>query len=310
MNKLLDAMRSVSPLAVLKQIADAIPENYRRNVVVIGSLAVGYRFFTGKEIIAVRTKDADCLLSPRTAAIMAGESIADRLFEKGWTLPEYGDWAKPGNKHTPLDRLPAVRLYPPGETDWFIELLTVPTSPAEKEKKWARLETSRGDFGLPSFRFLSLANYEPLETPLGIYVARPETLALANLFEHPQIGPELMSGLINGRRIKRSNKDLGRVLAISYLSTLEDVDSLEKWPEVWEKALRSGFPDEFQEIARNAGSGLRNLLHSEVDLNEAYHTCRYGLLASKPPKMEQLRIAGERLLQDAVSPIEKLMVES
>lgn len=74
----------------------------------------------------------------------------------------------------------------------------------------------------------------------------------------------------------------------------------------WQNALLYRFPDEWQGLAREAGLGIRQLLESELDLEEAYHTCIYGLLASEPPDMEQLRIAGKRLLQDAIKPLEKL----
>ena len=141
---------------------------------------------------------------------------------------------------------------------------------------------------------------------MGIYIARPEMMALANMLEHTEIKPDTMSGLIQGRTVKRSNKDLGRVLAIAYLSTKEDVDSMEKWPTIWRNALQDRFSDEWQSLARETGLGVRQLLESELDLEEAYHTCRYGLLASEPPDMEQLRIAGKRLLQDAIEPLGKL----
>ena len=196
-------------------------------------------------------------------------------------------------------------MNPPGNTDWFIELLTVPEFPSDLDRKWIRLKTSRGYFALPSFGFLSLTNYEPIKTELGIYIARPELMVLANMLEHPEIKPDTMSGLIQGRTIKRSNKDLGRVLAIAYLSTGQDEDVLETWPDIWQKALQDRFPEDWQKLARGSGSGLRQLLRSEPDLNEAYHTCRYGLLAMRPPTLEQLRIAGERLLLDAVELLEK-----
>jgi hypothetical protein len=45
---------------------------------------------------------------------------------------------------------------------------------------------------------------------------------------------------------------------------------------------------------------LRQLLASPIDLDEANHTCVNGLLASAPPTAEQLRIVGQRLIQDAI----------
>jgi len=307
MNQQIGAAKSVSPRAVLSEIVKAIPEECQENMIIIGSLAVGYHFFAEYDNMVVRTKDADCLLSPRIEAVHAGEAISEKLFASDWSLSTTGNWGKPGDINTPLDKLPAIRLNPPDNTDWFLELLTVPESTDERERKWVSLKTSRGYFALPSFGFLSLTNYEPLKTELGIYIARPEMMALANMLEHSEIKPDAMSGLIQGRTIKRSNKDLGRVLAIAYLSTRQNVDSMEEWPIRWQKALQSLFPDEWQSLARETGLGIRQLLESEVDLNEAYHTCRYGLLASQPPDMEQLLIAGQRLLQDAVEPLEKLI---
>lgn len=52
---------------------------------------------------------------------------------------------------------------------------------------------------------MSLAAFRPTKTEFGIYRARPEMMALALLLEHPTIKPETMSGLIEGRKIKRSN---------------------------------------------------------------------------------------------------------
>ena len=50
------------------------------------------------------------------------------------------------------------------------------------------------------------------------------------------------------------------------------------------------------------GLGIQQLLKSESDLDEAHHTCIYGLLTSLQPTKEQLRLAGERLMGDAVEP--------
>jgi hypothetical protein len=195
-------------------------------------------------------------------------------------------------------------LKPPGESEWFIELLTVPESPSDVKKRWIRIETSHGHFGLCSFGFLSLANFRPLPTPLGIAIARSELMALANLLEHPEIRPESMSGLIATREIKRSNKDLGRVLAIARLATAHDEDAMLGWPNIWSAALKDRFPNDWLALARRAGDGLRQLLNQPNDLEEARHTCEFGLLASTPPTAEQLRVVGLRLLQDAIEPLE------
>jgi len=290
----------VSPARILARIAEAIPPPCRPNMVVIGSLAAGYRFFGKDEHLYVRTKDVDSVLRPRNQAVKSGKEVAEQLLQEGWRHREEGDHARPGNAATPDEKLPAVRLVPPDGGDWFIELLTEPEPGAGEGRRWLRLELSTGHFGLPSFTCLALTTYKPQETPFGLFCARPEMMALANLLEHPRIGDELMSGLIAERRIKRSNKDLGRVLALAHLSGHDAVDT---WAVEWEDALRAVFPESWQDLARRVGSGLRALLESDADLEEAAHTCNNGLLAARRVTVEQLRIAGLRLLADAVEPL-------
>lgn len=300
-----DNLIQVSPRAVLAEIAGAIPQQCKENIIVIGSLAVGYHFFGEDDSITMRTKDADFLLSPRIQAIAAGQAITEQLYKARWTFRPDARWPKPGNEKTPDNKLPFVRLNPPGQTEWFIELLTVPESPQDRGMRWLRLISSYGHFGLCSFGFLSLTNYAPLPTKLGIFIARPEMMALANLLEHPKIRTGTMSGTIGGLSIKRSNKDLGRVLAIVRLSEAKQEDALLDWPDIWRKALRERFPDDWRELAQGTGSGLRKILASEPDLDEARHSCQYGLLSSNPPRLEELRLSGERLLKDAVEPFEQ-----
>ena len=301
-----NGMHSVSPADALREIADAVPENCRDKIIVIGSLAAGYHFFKDQAGMDVRTKDADCMLSPRVDAIPSGIAITDQLMDAGWTYNPAGGRAGPGNAETPDTELPAVRLLPPGKTEWFIELLTVPENAASREKKWLRIETKYGHFGLPSFGFLALANYNPILTELGIYIARPEMMALANLLEHPEIKPDTMSaGFAGLENVKRSNKDLGRVLAIARLAEASDDDALTKWAAPWKAALMERFPTDWRDLAGRVGQGLRALLASEPDLEQALHTVTNGLLASNPPTLTILRIAGQRLLQDAIEPLEK-----
>lgn len=305
-------MSKVSPSKVLAEVSEAVPEACRENIVIIGSLAAGYHFFGDDPEKAVRTKDVDCVLEPFHAAVGAGQDIARELLDAGWQRRLLGDHQEPGTADTPEDELPAVRLYPPGadpnsEEAWFVEFLTVPESADTSGKKWTRLPIEEGHFGLPTFRFLSITAFDPLPAgELGIRYARPEMMALANLLEHPEIKPDRMSSLIAELAIKRSNKDLGRVLAIATLADLEDY---RPWAKAWLEALQDCFPDEWRELAARAGSGLRELLESESDLDEALHTCVNGLLASQPPTLAALRAAGERVLGDAIETLEAVAEE-
>ncbi len=302
-------MSQISPSIVLAEVAAAVPNACQENIVVIGSLAAGYHFFKNDPSKAVRTKDVDCVLAPFQAAVDAGQKITRQLIDAGWQQQMTGDHQQPGNFETPVDHLPAVRLYPPGvdpnsEAAWFIELLTVPESAEDKGRKWTRLPLDEGHFGLPTFRFISITAFDALPAgDLGIRYARPEMMALANLLEHPEIKTDTMSGLFAERSIKPSNKDLGRVLAIA---TLADLDDYRPWAKSWKNALKVCFPDEWQSLAQRAGMGLRALLASQSDLEEAHHTCLNGLLASQPPTLDALRAAGERVLGDAVETLEEI----
>ena len=64
----------MSPRRVLEEVASAIPEASRRNVVVIGSLAAGYQLLRDRPTMWHRTKDRDCMLSPRVEAVAAGRA--------------------------------------------------------------------------------------------------------------------------------------------------------------------------------------------------------------------------------------------
>ena len=299
-------MEPVNPPQILNQISLAIPAECREQLIVIGSLAVGYHYFKNQDDMSVRTKDADCLLSPRQHAVESAASITEQLIESGWSYNLEASGRAPGNANTPDDELPAVRLWPPNNTKWFIELLTDPDSSAQNAKQWLRINTRHGDFGLCSFRYLALLSFDPAMTDMGIRVARPEMMALANMLSHPRIGPETMFDGFAGRpEIKRSNKDLGRVLAIAYLAMREEENALLNWPGQWRDALQIIFTEDATALALKAGSGIRELLDSDDDIEQAYFTCTNGLLSSMPVTLEQFKIAGNRLLQDAIVPIEK-----
>jgi len=293
----------ISPKGVISEVAAAVPSECLGNIVIVGSLAAGYRFFSGDaEQYLIQTKDVDCVIRPRIAALSAGKEVTEHLFEGGWTYHPTEEFPEPGKAGD--EKLPVVRLKPPTGGGWFLELLTVPEDEDDFGRRYLTVETGHGHFSLCSFGGIALTEFDPLPTPEGIAIARPEMMALSNMLHHPEIGEQRMSGLFAGRSIKRSNKDLGRVLALAYLDERRDADALMDWGTAWKAGLRECFPETCEEKAHRAGDGIRALLESPDDLEEAVHTCQYGLLASMSPSFEALQAAGARLVADAIEPLE------
>ncbi len=290
------------PAIVLENVAKSIPQEFHKLIVVIGSLAAGYHFFGDDKSRSIRTKDVDCMVIPRVAAVNAGKKITQKLLELGWEPKASEEHPFPANPETSEADLPGIRLYPPGHRGWFLEFLTEPDPDSERNQQWMRIELDDGHAGLASFRYLSLTVFEPLETEFGIRYAQPATMALANLLAHPVIGPETMSSPIGGREIKRSNKDLGRVLAMARLGD----EKLGDWPNIWQAALMNKFPDQFKQLVSQVGAGLRELLGSESDLEQATHTCIHGLLVGAPVTPNQLKSTGLRFEQDVLKVFEQL----
>ncbi len=246
----------------------------------------------------------DCVIYPRAKAVPAGQQVTNALLASNWKPETGGKFSEPGNSETLDQDLPAVRLYPPDSSQWFVELLTVPASENEYGRQFTRIQvlattdkTTIWHFGLPSFRFLALTQWKPFKSEFGICYARPSMMALANLLEHPSIGTATMNIPIAGRTIKRSNKDIGRVVALAYLS---GVDELEGWSQEWQQALNEIFPESYADLISKIGSGLECLLQSEEDREEATHTCNSGLLASTPITPNQFKIIIQRLQQDVI----------
>ena len=90
-------MTPLTPDAVMTQIAASLPEDCRPNVIIIGSLAAGYHFFSGDGQRSIRTKDVDCMFSPHAKAVAAAGLVTERLLEADWQQRKEGEWAEPGN---------------------------------------------------------------------------------------------------------------------------------------------------------------------------------------------------------------------
>ena len=165
---------------------------------------------------------------------------------------------------------------------------------------------SFGYFAICSFDFLALAEWKPLETVTGVRIARPEMMALANLLHHPEIADTL----ITGTDYKRSNKDLGRVLALAYLTVQRDrrdnAEELEAWAGRMWTALRDKFGDQAPRLAAQAGAGLRALTASPADLDQALRIANLGLLASLDVSMEAFGATGARFVAEVIEELERL----
>ena len=297
----------ISPEDVMRQIAEALPSARRPNVIIIGSLAAGYYFFAGDGQRSIRTKDVDCMFSPYASAVAAAEDVTEQLLAAAWEERTEGGWGKPGDANTPEAQLPLVRLKPPGDrggADWFLELLGAPDGSTEQSKSFHRVRTSAGHFALCSFNYLALAEWQPIETNHGLHIARPEMMALANMLHHPAIAPDLMAGTVT----KRSNKDLGRVLALAWLASEQDgrnnTAHFEAWADHMGDALCERFPARAKQLALGAGAGIHALMASDADRDEALHICNRGLLASLEVGRDAFAATGRRFIQLVVEPLE------
>lgn len=300
---------SLNAHVVLHKLAKALPAKHHKSIIIVGSLSAAAQLIKDADT-ELRTKDIDGMLAPNATAVNAAKEIATTLIEEGWEPRADTDkFILPADGTTPQDKLPVVRLKPPGEgkDEWFLELLGAPPTlapDAEGKTRYSeRVETSTSHFEIPSFAYLGVTQYQPVPHESGLQLASVATMALSNLLHHPKIEDNRMSAPMEGRLIKRANKDLGRVVAMAFISDQLDEDAVETWPEVWQRALQDlGAPEVTRSKLDGINSGMQALLASPEDQDEALHSINYGLLSSRPMDRRQFQIAIQRYLQRTRGP--------
>ena len=68
-------------------------------------------------------------------------------------------------------------------------------------------------------------------------------------------------------------------------------------------ALRVRFPDRTGRLAQGAGSGLRELMTSAGDRDEALGICNRGLLSSMEVGRDAFLAIGHRVIQQVIEPL-------
>lgn len=288
----------IQPEQVFALLEQELPSEVFDSVFVAGSLAAAYHHREALTDRGVKTKDADLVLHPASNTAAAA-SIARKLIDAGWTARSLSG-RHPGTASTPADRLPAIRLHPPGHERYFVELLIVPDG-AVRGKAWKAVNVGGDYYGLPMFEFMALLS-RGRRSSAKLEYADPCMMALANALSHEVLDQDPpMSTPVENRDIHRSSKDLGRVLALAWLTELDELDA---WAGAWEAALRETFPSRWHGLARRVGSGLRALVANDERFDEAHHTCNVGLLGGKGVTLAQLHATARQFIALVVQPVE------
>lgn len=278
--------------ALLRRVAERVPSALRANVVVIGSIATAWAFRDISGTYSVATKDIDLLLRPAIDAVATAETLGQELLNDGWQ-PQYPNGIQPGTVDTPDDRLPALRLTPPGETDgWFVELLADPPADQVARKHWRRFKTGLGDFGLPSFRYMRVAVHGAEDTEFGLRVARPARMALAHLLEHADPDRTPISNLPDNP--PRFTKDVGRAIALWWMAREQSALAGEQWLAEWRATLAVLYPDRAAQMKAEAHAGLASVTDY---LREAHAIALNGVLAPHGTTLDAFRRAHASLLE-------------
>jgi len=84
----------LTPSEVMEQVAQAMPPTVRGNVIIVGSLAAGYNFFSGDGAASMRTTDVDMLFSQHAVAVDAAVEVTEALLVASWTQKADSVWAE------------------------------------------------------------------------------------------------------------------------------------------------------------------------------------------------------------------------
>lgn len=277
--------------ALLRQVADRVPQALRPKVVVIGSIAAAWAFRDVSGTHSVTTKDIDLLLRPAIDAVAAAETLGQRLLDAGWQ-PQFPNGIQPGAADTPDDRLPALRLSPPDDaTHRFVERLAEAPADQATRKRWRRFQTSRGVFGLPSFRHMRVAVHGAEDTPFGLRIARPAPMALAHLLEHADPDRTPISGLPGTP--PRFAKDVGRAIALWWLAREQFPLAGEHWREALRETLAALYPDAIPAVKEAARAGLASVTDY---LRDTHAIAVLGVLAPHGTSVDAYRRAHASLM--------------
>jgi hypothetical protein len=274
---------NIDPVVLFDLISHHLPPSLKPHVLIAGSLAAAYHHRDRLIGGVVNTKDADVVIQP-AGAVAECEAIAKQLLADGWrrTSECYPRATPAPTDTTPPDEwLRAVRLFPKESDAYFLELLAFPPATQRRSRTWEPFRLADGWYGLPCFRYLGLTEFDRQLSSGGLAYASPAMMALANLLSHPKLEPgSLIPPDHAGRRVMRSAKDLGRVLALAWLASPE---TLRSWAPLWRTSLRLRFPADYDVLAGRAGDGLRALLADPDALEQARYSVDSGLLSAESP---------------------------
>jgi hypothetical protein len=132
-------------------------------------------------------------------------------------------------------------------------------------------------------------NFERVETDKGHFAL--VSFGFFNLLEHEPINGPLS-------------------LALAYLTQEKDKDELESWPASWAHVLTEKYPDRADTLMKGVGGGLRELLRSTEDMEQAVESCQTGLLAKRRITVPILQATGKRFLTTVIEPLERMTAPS